>query len=49
MKLTETLNKKVTESANFFAKKMVVHNANSACIWLAHQPAFPKEAEQLKK
>lgn len=22
---------------------MVVQNANSACIWLAHQPEFPKE------
>lgn len=25
-----------------------IDNANSACIWLARQPTFPKEAEQFK-
>ena len=49
MKIAKKLNKKVTECTNALAKKMVVQNANSACVWLAHQPAFPKEAEQFKK
>lgn len=49
MKVTKGLRKAVTEGANSVAKKMVIRNANSACIWLAHQPAFPKEAEQFKK
>lgn len=49
MKVTERLGKKVTAGVNSMAKKMVVQNANSACIWLAHQPEFPKEAMKFKK
>ena len=49
MKITERLNQKVTKGVNLLAKRMVVQNANSACIWLAYQPLFPKEAEQLTK
>lgn len=48
MKVTERLSKKVTAGVNLMAKKMVVQNANSACIWLAYQPKFPKEAEGLR-
>lgn len=47
--VTEGLNKKVAQGVNSLVKKMVVQNANSACIWLVHQPKFPKEAEQFKK
>ncbi len=49
MKVAERLGKKITVGVNSMAKKMVVQNANSACIWLAHQPEFPKEATKFKK
>ena len=38
MKVTERLGKKITADVNSMAKKMVVQNADFACIWLAHQP-----------
>lgn len=47
--LLKKSSKKVVECTNALVKKMVKQNANSACIWLAYQPAFPKEAEKLKK
>lgn len=49
MNVTEKINKKVMASANLLAKKIVVQNANSACIWLAHQPEFPREAMKFKR
>lgn len=49
MKVAEKMNKKVMECTNSIAKKMVVKNANSSCIWLAYQPKLPKEAMKLKK
>lgn len=28
---------------------LVVQTANSACIWIAHQPQFPEVANRFKK
>ncbi len=36
-------------NANLLAKKIVAQNANSECIWLAHQPEFLREAMKLKR
>lgn len=49
MSVVKKVSQKVTECTNSVVKAMVVQNANSACIWLAHQPKFPKEADKLKK
>ena len=35
--------------ANLMALMMVVQTANSACVWVIHQPEFPAEAEKFKK
>lgn len=34
---------------NFFALLLVMQTANSACIWIAHQPEFPEKANKFKK
>ena len=31
------------------AMLMVAQTANSACMWIAHQPEFPEEAKKFKK
>lgn len=49
MKVTERLGKKITVGVNSMAKRLVMRNANSACIWLAYQPVFPKEAKRFIK
>lgn len=49
MKLKRTLKKLALGCVNALAMLMVVQTANSACIWVVHQPEFPKEAEKLKK
>lgn len=33
---------------NAVALLLVRQTANSACIWLAHQPKFPEEANRFK-
>lgn len=34
---------KIMGCINVLAMLLVVQTANSACIWIAHQPEFPKE------
>lgn len=34
---------------NAFALLLVMQTANSACIWVAHQPEFPEEAYKFKR
>lgn len=34
---------------NMIAMLMVAQTANSACMWIAHQPEFPEEAKKFKK
>ena len=33
---------------NVLALLLVMQTANSACIWVAHQPEFPREANKFK-
>ena len=40
---------RIVACINALAMLLVVQTANSACIWVAHQPEFPKEADKLKK
>ncbi|MDR2043868.1 MAG: cyclic lactone autoinducer peptide [Clostridium sp.] len=40
---------KLIEKTNQLALKLVVQNANSACMNFFHQPRFPKEAQRYKK
>lgn len=49
MKLKGMLKKVALGCVNAIAMAMVAQTANSACIWVVHQPEFPKEAEQFKK
>lgn len=49
MKTNSLLGKKLAECTNSLAKATVIRSANSTCVWLAHQPQFPKEAECYSK
>lgn len=49
MKLKRMLKKVALGCVNVFAMMMVVQTANSACVWVVHQPEFPKEANRFKK
>lgn len=49
MKTNSLLGKKLAECTNSLAKVTVIRSANSTCVWLAHQPQFPKEAECYSK
>ncbi len=49
MKITGILKKAAILGVNAMAMALVVQSANSACIWVLHQPEFPKEAEKFKK
>lgn len=40
---------KVAMCMNALAMLLVRQTANSACIWVAHQPEFPSEANRFKK
>lgn len=37
------------KSVNVLALLLVIQTANSACIWVAHQPKFPDEGNKYKK
>lgn len=43
------LGKGIMGMINAVALFLIMMTANSACIWLAHQPAFPEEAYKFKK
>ena len=34
---------------NSFALMLVVQSANTACVWIFHQPEFPEEANRYRK
>lgn len=45
MKLKTKLLKSLSAVMNCIALALVVQTANSACIWIFHQPDFPEEAK----
>ncbi len=49
MKLKSILKKGIMGCTNALALLLVVQTANSACVWVIHQPEFPKEAEKFKR
>lgn len=49
MKLIKLLSDKIYECLDAVALLLVAQTANSACIWVAHQPEFPEEANVYKK
>lgn len=49
MVLKKNFGKGIMVLANAVSLLLVKQTANSACIWLAHQPEFPKEANRFKK
>lgn len=46
MMLKKNLGKGIMILVNAVALLLVMQTANSACIWLAHQPEFPEEANR---
>lgn len=40
---------KLLGGINVLALMLVFQTANSACIWMAYQPKFPEEANNMKK
>lgn len=48
MKVKKNLENGVMKFLNVCALLLVMQTANSACIWVAHQPEFPEEANKLK-
>lgn len=48
MMLKKNLGKRIMILVNTVALLLVMQTANSACIWLAHQPEFPEEANRFK-
>ena len=46
MKLKSIVKKVMFSCVNAMAIMMVVQTANSACIWVVHQPEFPEEARK---
>lgn len=49
MRLRKFFCKCIVRCFNALAVLMVMQTANSACVWIIHQPEFPKEAEKFKK
>lgn len=43
------LKKKLIGILNCIAIMLVVQTANTACLWVYHQPEFPAEANKYKK
>ena len=48
MMLKKNFGKGIMALVNAVALLLVMQTANSACIWLAHQPEFPEEANRFK-
>lgn len=48
MEVIKFLGKGVMKCLNVLALLLVMQTANSACIWVAHQPEFPEAANKLK-
>ena len=49
MKIRKFMGSKMAALINCFALLLVMQTANSACLWIVHQPEFPKEADKFKK
>lgn len=48
MKVKKIFGKGAMKCLNVLALLLVMQTANSACIWVAHQPKFPEAANKLK-
>ncbi len=48
MKNKQKLGKRVMRVLSCLALLLVMQTANTACIWVAHQPEFPNEANRYK-
>ncbi len=48
MKVRKKWGKDVMKGFNALALLLVIQTANSACIWVAHQPEFPEAAKKFK-
>lgn len=48
MKVRKNWGKGVMKGLNFLVLLLVMQTANSACIWVAHQPEFPEAANKFK-
>ena len=48
MEVKNFLGKGVMKCLNVLALLLVMQTANSACIWVAHQPEFPEAANKFK-
>ena len=46
MKLQKIVNG-ILGCMNVIAMFLVIQTANSACVWIAHQPELPKEAKTI--
>lgn len=49
MKSKMNLQRCIIKFLNVFALRLVVQTANSACIWMTHQPKFPEAATKFRK
>lgn len=49
MVVKKYFSKGVMKFLSVLAVLLVMQTANSACIWVAHQPQFPEVANKLKK
>ena len=48
MEVSKKWGKGVMKGLNALALLLVMQTANSACIWVAHQPEFPEAAKKFK-
>lgn len=48
MKTIKNWGEGVMKALNALALLLVMQTANSACIWVAHQPEYPEEANKFK-
>ena len=49
MKLKTMLKKVMLGCINAMSMLMVVQTANSACVWIVHQPEFPEVAKKYRR
>ena len=49
MRIKKFLSKGIVGCFNALAMGLVIQTANSACIWLIHQPEFPEEAKKFSR
>lgn len=49
MEMKKDIGAKTLKMCNTLALKLAASTANSACLWLCHQPEFPEAANKFKK